>query len=226
MIIVIAAMFLIRWILYSNGTIDDMYTLDEDELLSSLESAEVTIEVVSPDGSEREIGAGTILDGRKNSTDEENYTLTIASSMDLTGIDSEAVEIEVTLPDGTITKGELFAYGEEEGYVLLQCECVDELEVYYSEDLLYRLEEDDPAYILVEGEVVPYEITDKDAVTSMGEELIFSSLEEEVNQQALKGCGLYGKSGNYLGLIIQVEEGGDVYAVPGNVIMKGLNAAL
>lgn len=233
-VIVIAAMFLIRYILLETGTIDEMYTLEEDELCSALAAYEVAISCLSPDA-ETENAGGTILDGRKISTGDENYTLTIVTSYAAVVSAASASDsgegttvITVTLPDGTESEGAVIAWNESGGYALIQCLYPEELEVYYSRDILYRLSEEEPVYILWNDEVLSGSApqTDVDA-DGIGKDLIAASLDDaQTGSGIAAGSGFYGKSGNYLGMVLDVTEDGTVYAVPGDVIMAALNAAL
>ena len=258
-VVVIAAMFLIRYILLESGTIDAMYTLDEEELYSALTAYEVGVEVsgsadrsdtdsdadmdaetsaaTSETASEDEeslresdsaeaVGGGTILDARKNSTSDEEYTLTIVASLDVTGTTAQERGITVTLPDGSGSAASVIAFNESAGYALIQCLCPDELEVYYSVDILYRLAAEEPVYVLDAGAVIGGTVTETDTdLEDVGEGLIEASLDSSVSD-AVIGAGLYGKSGNYLGMIVASDGNGTIWAVPGDVIMSALDAAL
>ena len=221
---VVILMFVIRFILVSNGTIDEMYTLDEEELAQALTAYEVTVVAVSSSGEETYVGGGTILDARKASTSDEDYTLTIAAALSITGTEDEERLLTVTLPDGTTESAELTAFDEEDGYALIQCLYAEELEVYYSRDILYRLAGEDPIYVLSDESVVEGTVTATDlTVDEVEDELIAAALGETVSD-TVRGAGLYGKSGNYLGLILDTGEDGAVLrAIPGDIIMAALN---
>lgn len=221
---VVILMFVIRYILVSNGTIDAMYTLDEDELVQALTAYEVTVVAVSSSGEETYVGGGTILDARKTSTSDEDYTLTIAAALSVTGTEDEERRISVTLPDGATESAALAAVDEDDGYALIQCLYAEELEVYYSRDILYRLAGEDPIYVLSEESVVGGTVTATDSAEDGAEdELIAAALEETVSD-TVRGAGLYGKSGNYLGLILDVgEDGLTLRTIPADIIMAALN---
>ena len=158
---VVILMFVIRFILVSNGTIDEMYTLDEEELAQALTAYEVTVVAVSSSGEETYVGGGTILDARKASTSDEDYTLTIAAALSITGTEDEERLLTVTLPDGTTESAELTAFDEEDGYALIQCLYAEELEVYYSRDILYRLAGEDGAVLrAIPGDIIMAALND------------------------------------------------------------------
>ena len=221
---VVILMFVIRYILVSNGTIDEMYTLDADELSEALNAYEVTVVARSSSGEETYVGGGTILDARKASTSDSEYTLTIAAALSVIGTKEDARSITITLPDGTEAAATPAAFDEEDGYALIQCQYAEELEVYYSRDILYRLSGEDPIYVLSDASVVGGTVTSADPTADdAGDEMIAAALVETVSD-AVRGAGLYGKSGNYLGLILGVEEDGvTLRAIPGDVIMATLN---
>ena len=225
---VVIIMFVIRYFLLSSGTIDEMYTLDEDELSDAITAYEVI--VAAEDLSENEVtyvGGGTILDARKASASDEEYTLTIAAALSVTGTSGEARAITVTLPDGTAADAVLIAFHEGDGYALIQCSFPEEAEVYYSRDILYRLAEDEPVYVLSDGVIIEGSVTDPDAEAPGSEEDVIESLMEFSLPDTLTGAGLYGKSGNYLGMILETGEDGTLlYSIPGDVIMAALDAAL
>ena len=224
----IAAMFLIRYILLQTGAIDEMYTLDEEELYAALDAYEVSVSCSLSGGKVQEAG-GTILDGRKISTGDEDYTLTIVTSYAAVGAavsEEEEAGVTVTLPDSSQADGAIIAWNEEGGYALIQCRYPEELEVYYSRDILYRLDEEEPLYVLAYGEVLSGTGAQTDSgADGIGEDLIRGQLELS-EEMILAGSGLYGKSGNYLGMVLRGEEDGAIYAVPGDVIMAALDAAL
>lgn len=101
-IAVILGMFVLRGVLLGSGTIEKMYTLEPDELHAALSKYEVTIRALQEDGGIVLDGGGTILDGRKSSSKDENFTLTIAAAAQVVG-DSDSVT--VVLPDGSSVKG-------------------------------------------------------------------------------------------------------------------------
>ena len=224
---VVILMFVIRYFLLSSGTIEEMYTLEEDELSDALTSCEVILTACSASGDAEYVGGGTILDARKNSASDEDYTLTIAAALSVTGTSDEAREITVTLPDGTTADAALIAFYEGDGFALIQCSFPEEVEVYYSRDILYRLTESEPVYVLSDGVVMEGSVTDPDAQAGGTEDNLIESAMESAVPDALAGAGLYGKSGNYLGMILDAgEDGRSVQSIPADIIMTALDAAL
>ena len=215
---VIAAMFLIRGLLLKNGTIDRMYTLEPDELHKALSGYEVVLHAGGVSGS------GTILDARKHSTKDEKFTLTIATAAHVVG---ESKEAEVLLPDGTKETGTVLSSDAETDLAFVQCLFEEELEVYYSRDLLDRLAEEDPVYAL-KGEnhsdlVSGTLLNTRFSEDGIGEELLLSDIGGE---NGMSGGGLYGKSGNYLGMIVQGTEDGKCACIPASTVMEAMKALL
>ncbi len=230
--IVVAAilgMFVLRGVLLGSGTIEKMYTLEPDELHTALSKYEVTIQAAQGDGKTVLTGGGTILDGRKNSSKEENYTLTIAAAAHAAG-DSDTVT--VVLPDGSSAEGTVIrpetvagdAASLAQDVVFIQCSCPEELDVYYSRDILDRLAAGDAAYALKDGELVSGEIRDADAtVDGLGDSLILADIGSE---EGMSGGGLYGKAGNYLGMILQGTQDGLAACISGRDVVELLNKVL
>ncbi len=218
-------MFLIRAILLGNGTIERMYTLEPDALHDALTKYEVTIQ--SEQSGSTVTGGGTILDGRKNSTKDAQYTLTIATARHVTG---DAETVSVILPDGTETEGTVVAAGgentgETSDLVFVQCLCEEELDGYYSRDLLERLQAEDPAYVLkrsVEEKILVSGVIRSvgSSVDGIGEDLILADIGGE---SGMSGSGLYGKSGNYLGMMVQGTDDGTVACIPADVVENAMN---
>ena len=199
---VIAAMFLIRGLLLKNGTIDRMYTLEPDELHKALSGYEVVLHAGGVSGS------GTILDARKHTTKDEKFT-------------------EILLPDGTKETGTVLSSDAETDLAFVQCLFEEELEVYYSRDLLDRLAEEDPVYAL-KGEnhsdlVSGTLLNTRFSEDGIGEELMLSDIGGE---NGMSGGGLYGKSGNYLGMIVQGTEDGKCACIPASTVMEAMKALL
>ncbi len=238
---VILLLFLVRGLLLQSGTIDKLYTLDADQLHTALAKYEVTIQSQSEAGTVQ--GGGTILDGRKASTKDENYTLTIVTAAHVVG---DCDSVIVTLPDGTTAEGTV-VYREtaagssdsesaasdtagmdsdtEAGSVsdiaFIQCQYAEEVDVYYSRDILGRLSDGDPAYVLKDGELVSGSVTDTDAsIDGIGADLLLSDIGSE---NGMSGSGLYGKSGNYLGMIVQGTENGIAACISATEIVSLLN---
>lgn len=228
--IVIAAilgMFVLRGVLLGSGTIEKMYTLEPDALHSALSKYEVTIRSTQKDGKTILTGGGTILDGRKNSSKEENFTLTIATAACIVG-DSNTVT--VTLPDGSNAEGTVIrpetgdVSSPEAEVIFVQCSYADELDVYYSRDILTRLSAGDAAYALKGTELISGEIADADAsVSGLGDSLILTKIECE---EGMSGAGLYGKAGNYLGMLLQETEDGFTACISGQEVVTLLNQVL
>lgn len=210
---VIAAMFLLRGVLLQNGTIDRINTLEPDALHETLEKYEVGI--LGEAG-----GEGTILDGRKQSTKEENFTLTIATAAHVVG---DQKNVTVTFSDGTTAEGTVLSSDDRTDLALVQCLCSEEKEVYYSRDLLGRLSAGDPVYALkgsadrslVSGTMEETGVS----VDGIGENLILADIGGE---NGMSGGGLYGKAGNYLGMIVQGTQDGKVVCIPADVIFDQL----
>ena len=225
--IVVAAilgMFVLRGVLLGSGTIEKMYTLEPEALHSAISKYEVTIQLTQ-DGKEAiPAGGGTILDGRKSSSKEENFTLTIAAAAQAVG---ESDSVTVVLPDGSSATGTVVR-PETEGasslageVVFVQCSCPDELDVYYSRDRLERLTAGDEAYALKSAELISGEITDAGAqVPGLGDSMLLTNIECE---DGLSGSGLYGKAGNYLGMILQGTGDGQTACISGQEIVTLLN---
>lgn len=227
-IVVLAAllgMFLIRAVLLQNGTIERMYTLEPDALHAALSQYEVTIQ--SEQSGNTVTGGGTILDGRKNSTKDAQYTLTIATALHVVG---DAQTVCVIMPDGTKVEGTVTAAnaeqtGEGEDLAFVQCLWEEEIDGYYSRDLLERLKEEDPAYALKqsggEKSLVSGGIRSVGSrVDGIGEDLILADIG---GTEGMSGSGLYGKSGNYLGMIVQGTEDGTVACIPADVVEGAMN---
>ena len=217
-IVVILAMFLLRGVLLRNGTIDRMYTLEPDALHDAMSKYEV---IVRADGA---AGAGTILDGRKQSTKDENYTLTVATAAHVVG---GADAVQLTLSDGTKLDAKVLSSDPERDLAFLQCSWKEELEVYYSRDILDRLAPQDPVYAL-KGEnhdaLVSGSVTDPSAsVDGIGEDLILADIGGE---SGMSGGGLYGKSGNYLGMIVQGTGDGTAACIPADTVMAEMKKVL
>lgn len=221
---VVAGMFLVRVILLKTGTLDRMYTLEPDALHDALVKYEVTIQ--STQSGKTVTGGGTILDGRKQSTKDEKYTLTVATAAHVVG---DAETVTVTMPDGTVIEGTVVAAEDTSedkagtqaaDVAFVQCLWEEELDGYYSRDLLERVQAGDSAYALkkdgTEGSLVSGTITSVDcAVDGVGEDLILADIGGE---NGMSGSGLYGKSGNYLGMIIQGTEDGTVACIPADIV--------
>lgn len=207
---VILALFLLRGVLLQNGTIDRMYTLEPDQLHEAMAKYEVRI-------SGEAGGAGTILDGRKQSSRETEYTLTIATAAHVVGNDDK---VSVSFSDGTTAEGSVLYMDEEQDLALIQCLCSEEKEVYYSRDLLERLAPEDAAYAIKGDEkesMVSGTITDPSAqVDGIGSDLILADIGGE---NGMSGGGLYGKAGNYLGMIVQGTQEGSVVCIPASTVM-------
>lgn len=228
--IVIAAilgMFVLRGLLLGNGTIEKLYTLEPDELRAALSKYEVAIQVLQEDEQTALIGGGTILDGRKSSSKDENFTLTIAAASKVVG-DSDSVT--VVLPDGSSVKGIVVrpetdaAESMAEDVVFVQCGCPNELDVYYSRDRLDRLAAGDEAYALQNAELISGEITDASAQASeSGDSMILTDVGYE---DGMSGSGLYGKAGNYLGMILQGTDDGLTACISGREVVTLLNQIL
>ncbi len=226
-IAVILGMFVLRGVLLGSGTIEKMYTLEPDELRAALSKYEVTIRALQEDGEVVLDGGGTILDGRKSSSKDENFTLTIAAAAQVVG-DSDSVT--VVLPDGSSVKGtvarpETDTAGSLAGEVaFVQCSCPDELDVYYSRDRLDRLTTGDEAYALQNEELISGEITDASAQASeSGDSMILTDVGYE---DGMSGSGLYGKAGNYLGMILQGTDDGLTACISGREVVTLLNQIL
>ena len=217
---VILLLFLVRGLLLQSGTIDKLYTLDADQLHTALAKYEVTIQSQSEAGTV--LGGGTILDGRKASTKDENYTLTIVTAAHVVG---DCDSVTVTLPDGTTAEGAVIyretAAGSVSDIAFIQCQYAEEVDVYYSRDILGRLSDGDPAYVLKDGELVSGSVTDTDAsIEGIGADLLLSDIGSE---NGMSGSGLYGKSGNYLGMIVQGTEDGTAACISATEIVSLLN---
>ena len=205
---VIAGMFLVRGILLQNGTIDGLYTLDADELHSALSKYEVTIQNIG--AGETVTGGGTILDGRKLSTKDEQFTLTIATAAHVV---EGAESVMVTMPDGTQVEAAVVRIESNESddstdssdigdgdstsgdldLAFVQCLWDEEIEAYYSRDLLERTQTEDAAYALKfigdNKELTSGTVSAVDAaVDGIGEDLILADIGSE---NGMSGSGLY-----------------------------------
>lgn len=217
-ILVIFAMFLLRGVLLQNGTIDRMYTLEPDALHDAMSKYEV---IVRSDGV---AGAGTILDGRKQSAQDENYTLTVVTAAHVAG---SADTVQMVLPDGTKLDARVLSSDKEQDFAFLQFAWPEELEVYYSRDILGRLAAQDPAYALKgadHDELVSGTVKDPSAsVDGIGEDLILADIGGE---SGMSGGGLYGKAGNYLGMIMQETGDGTAACIPADTVMAEMKKVL
>ena len=217
----ILGMFLVRAILLKSGTIDNMYTLEPDALHDALSKYEVTIR--SEQSGTIVTGGGTILDGRKQSTKDEQFTLTIAAAAHVVG---DAQTVTVVMPDGTQTEGTVVSVSEStDDVAFVQCLWDEELDGYYSRDLLERLQVGDAVYalksdgsgkVLVSGTAAAV----GSAVDGIGDDLILAEIGSE---NGMSGSGLYGKSGNYLGMIVQGTEEGTAACIPADIIEKAMS---
>ncbi len=231
---IIIGMFVIRAILLQTGTIDRLYTLDADELHSALAKYEVTIQ--NTQSGQTISGGGTILDGRKSSTKDETFTLTIATAEHVV---ANADSVTVTMPDGTQVEGTVLHLNTDAtalnsgsaadsaktvlpDLAFIQCQWADEIEAYYSRDLLERVEAENAAYALktngsskdlTAGTVKAVDAT----VDGLGEDLILADIGSE---NGMSGSGLYGKSGNYIGLIIQGTEDGTAACISADTVVQ------
>ncbi len=217
-VLVILAMFLLRGVLLRNGTIDRMYTLEPDALHDAVSKYEVTVRA---DGV---TGAGTILDGRKQSTKDENYTLTVATAAHVAdGADA----VQLVLADGTQLDAKVISSDPEQDLAFLQCSWPEELEVYYSRDILDRLAAQDPVYALKgadHDELVSGTVTNPEAsVDGIGQDLILADIGSE---SGMSGGGLYGKAGNYLGMIVQGTGDGTAACIPADTVMEKMKEVL
>lgn len=299
----IAAMFLIRGILYQNGTLESMQTLSPEKLEERISGYEVQIAVSAGSSAAENTGntenteraengssgdgtvrfGGTILDGRKQSTRDENFTLTIvtavkavqsgdsgqASGDDLaagqnsgndpaagigSGQEEESSGITVTLPDGTEAEGTVLYVDGDAGIAFVQCLCPSEIEAYYSRDILERLEAGDAVYayeagaleegrLIAEGQIlsgIGSDLMVADFGAAGGEDTAQAGTAGSSNVRStttggtgssvradiLPGSGLYGTSGNYLGMILQNTDGGQTACVSAVDIVRALNQEL
>lgn len=217
-ILVIFAMFLLRGVLLQNGTIDRMYTLEPEALHDAVSKYEVTVRA---DGV---TGEGTILDGRKQSTKDENYTLTVVTAAHVVG---GADAVQLVLSDGTKLDAKVLSSDPEQGLAFLQCAWPEELEVYYSRDILDRLAAQDPVYGLKgtdHNELASGVVKDSTAsVDGIGQNLILADIGDA---SGMSGGGLYGKAGNYLGMIVQETGDGRTACIPSDIVMAKMKEVL
>lgn len=262
--IAIIAMFLIRGILYQTGTLERMQTLDPEEIRERIAQYEVQVTFTKnktsgalgtdASGAESYRYGGTILDGRKESAGEDNYTLTIATALpdgtDWAGTDEEgqngegaealdaassdetgadgnvpySQEIKVTLPDGSEVSGSILYTDASSHLALIQCECPTETDVYYSRDILERLAAGDTVYSLRDGVLAEGNVTQVKAAVS-GVGTDLTAVDMGAAEE-VPGTGFYGTSGNYLGMILQNTEDGNTICVSAVDIIKVLNQEL
>lgn len=268
----IIIMFLVRGILYQNGTIEDMQTLEPEKIQERAAGYEVQIAAGAADGqngtgaAQQDSGdsqrssadhvsfGGTILDGRKQSTKEDNFTLTIVTSSEAAvpeagrsygtknsgtggssdssadkddGTESSAYEaVAVTLPDGSQADGSVLYVDPDEGFAFVQCEYPTEVDAYYSRDILERLAADDPVYVLEDGTLrTGKAVSTKQAISGIGSDLTVTAF--DTSGSGLKaGTGLYGTGGNYLGMFLRQSEDGNYVFASAVDIMKLLKQEL
>lgn len=251
----IVVMFLVRAVLYQNGTIEDMQTLEPEKIRERAAQYEVQVSVVNAGGqsspaAEGTSFGGTILDGRKQSTKEENFTLTIATSAEAavptgnTGntpgssddpdgtVKNEKVEssvyepVAITLPDGTQADGSVLYVDPDSGFAFVQCEFPTEVEAYYSRDILERLTADDPVYVLQDGNLLTGKTAaTKQEISGIGSDLTVVSFDASA-PRINPGSGLYGTGGNYLGMYLQQSDDGKAAFASAVDIMKVLKQEL
>jgi hypothetical protein len=230
--IVVAAvitMFAVRFILMQTGELAKITTLDANGQKTWMQAREVTI--VSPrDG--KVLGSGSILDSYKNSTKDKTYTCSIVttdavalqfendsaqdgdsadSSQSSAGGSSEksskdaktseasekAQGAVIVMPDGTKADFSFGGVNEGAGIGVLNAQSKEETsEAKFTKKGWVNLQEGQNVYCLSDGTVV--------TGTYKGNDLV--SFDADWPDTML-GCGIYDNAGNFLGTLVNRQNG-------------------
>ena len=212
--LIVASMFVVRFILLKNDMIRSPEVLEPDVLQERINAYEVRIDT----GVSR--GGGTILQAggtRKNR--DLIYIVSAAHILkDFQSSDGERPG-EVLLPDGTALQGEVIYLDSDRDFGFLRCEGTYDRSVYFSEDLLYQVKEAETVYYesADNGELYAGSFVGRDVEvpSQEGRYMVFLGTAEN----GMSGSGIYAPTGYFLGTIVAGSEDGNVLGIPGNAIV-------
>ena len=239
-LVVIIILFAGRIVMMRTGVLRSIVELEPQALKERIERSEARVLC------DNRAGTGTIVDVRKNSLKETDYTCTIVTAAHIilpedtadtsaasdTGTES-AKAISIVLQEGDEPiEALLVAANRELDAAVIRCRLpesdfktthdADLLEVLFSRDALARIAKDDKVYCvspdgaLYSGVYVSGDIT----VEGIGDHRMAVLCE---NTEGMSGAGVYDVSGDYLGMITAGSTDGVTACVPAADVMRLYN---
>ena len=210
-ILVIAGMFALRAYLLRSGRIVMPQVLAPAELEALISSYEVDIEAAGYHGS------GTIIQFQEPGRKQEFGTCYIVSAAHLLEHLQQEKAV-VSFYDGTSAECELIDIDTDLDIGILRCQVNGQDSVYYSEDLLYQMQEGDGVYYLSRDDRVmrgSFVSRDIDIPQIGDHRLVFQG----ESLEGMSGAGIYSATGHYLGMIAAGTDG-QVACLPGNRVIR------
>jgi len=211
MALVIAGLFVLRAYLLRSGRITPPQALEPAELEALINGYEVEIEAAGYHGS------GTIIQFQEAGRKQEYGTCYIVSAAHLLEHLQQEKAV-VSFSDGTRCEAELIDIDSDLDIGILRCAVNGQDSVYFSEDLLYQMQENDSVYYisrddrLMAGTFVARDV----AVPQIGEHMLVFLGE---NAEGMSGAGIYSETGYYLGMITAGTDG-QVACLPGSRVVS------
>ncbi len=223
-LVVIIILFAGRIVMMRTGVLRSIVELGPQELKERIERSEVRVQCAG------RAGTGTIVDVRKNSLKETDYTCTIVTAAHVVLPESESSGITVILQEGgEPLAADLIAADSGLDAAVIRCRLpgtdfrsaheADLLEVLFSRDALARIAKDDKVYCvstkgaLISGIYVSGDIM----IEGIGEHRMAVLCE---NAEGMSGGGIYDVSGDYLGMITAGSTDGITACIPAADVMR------
>ena len=210
---VVIGLFLLRSVLLNRGVIRTPQPLEPAELQRQMNEYEVGI------NANGHAGRGTILQFTEPKKNQEAGTCYVVSACHL--VKNGADGCEITFSDGTKAAGEVVALNEELDLGILKCSVNGQTSVWFSEDLMYQMQEGDPVYYLDQESLMSGSYISKDILLEETDTGLRRMAFAGENKNGMSGGGVYSSTGYYLGMIIAGSDSNEpaVICIPGNQVV-------
>lgn len=201
----VAALFVLRGILFATGALKAVTKRTPRELQDMLPRTEVRIG--TGDASAPGCG-GFLLDAFKSSTKEENFTVYLATSKSaLKRVTDDVYDtLRVTTSQGDLIDPEVVSISEDEDVAILRGALSEEAQAPFSRDALARENAGDFVYYLLADGTLKSGSYIRGGTGAKGARENFMSFTGDFTKE-LSGGGVYTEQGYLLGMMIQSDAG-------------------